>query len=77
MTVVAAPAESWLQIDPAETAQTIELSVEKIVHSKLRRKGVVVGLSGGIDSSVVAALCARSNAFQRAPACELMRMPAV
>src|SRR4051794_31594238 len=30
------------------------------VRGELRRRGAVVGLSGGIDSSVVAALCTRA-----------------
>jgi NAD+ synthase len=32
----------------------------KLVRGDLRRRGAVVGLSGGIDSTVVAALCARA-----------------
>jgi NAD+ synthase len=35
------------------------------VFKQLRRKGVVVGLSGGIDSSVVAALCAQALGEER------------
>jgi len=46
-----------LHIDPAATARAIETAIREIVLSRLKRKGVVVGLSGGIDSSVVAALC--------------------
>jgi NAD+ synthase len=48
-----------LAIDPELTARTIE---EAIRHQlgDLRRRGVVVGLSGGIDSSVVTSLCARA-----------------
>jgi NAD+ synthase len=33
-------------------------SVRRIVVSDLKRRGAVVGMSGGVDSSVVAALCA-------------------
>jgi NAD+ synthase len=49
-----------LAIHASETAQQIESAICEIVLRKLRRKGVVVGLSGGVDSSVVAALCARA-----------------
>lgn len=35
------------------------------MFKQLRRKGVVVGLSGGIDSSVVAALCAQALGEER------------
>jgi NAD+ synthase len=36
-----------------------------MVLCKLRRKGVVVGISGGVDSSVVAALCVRALGSKR------------
>ncbi|HXY02567.1 MAG TPA: NAD(+) synthase [Terriglobales bacterium] len=49
-----------LAINAAETAQEIESAICDIVLRKLRRKGIVVGLSGGVDSSVVAALCVRA-----------------
>lgn len=49
-----------LDIDaPALTAE-LEQSIREIVFGRLRKKGAVVGLSGGIDSSVTAAICARA-----------------
>lgn len=39
--------------------------LRELVRNRLRRKGVVVGVSGGIDSSVVAALCARAFGADR------------
>jgi NAD+ synthase len=49
-----------LQIDAvAETNRIVE-AIRRILTQKLRRKGLVVGVSGGIDSSVVAALCVRA-----------------
>ena len=49
-----------LAIDPvAETARIAE-AIRRAVTVTLRRRGTVLGLSGGIDSSVVAALCARA-----------------
>lgn len=48
-----------LEIDPRVVASEIELAIRTIVL-KLRRKGIVVGISGGVDSSVVAALSARA-----------------
>jgi len=48
-----------LAIDPPKTAETIEAAIRKQV-TEFRRRGVVVGLSGGIDSSVVTALCVRA-----------------
>ncbi|WP_424601968.1 NAD(+) synthase [Bradyrhizobium sp.] len=47
-----------LRIDPAEETSRIAAAVREQVLRQLRRRGVVVGLSGGIDSSVTAALCA-------------------
>jgi NAD+ synthase len=44
---------------PAE-AERIASAIRSQVLGTLRRRGAVVGMSGGIDSSVVAALCARA-----------------
>jgi NAD+ synthase len=49
-----------LRIDPGLVVAEIETSIRKVVLGDLRRRGAVVGISGGIDSSVVAALCARA-----------------
>jgi NAD+ synthase len=49
-----------LEIDANQVALEIEEGIREIVLRRLRRKGAVVGLSGGIDSSVTAALCARA-----------------
>src|SRR5271166_2229714 len=49
-----------LKIDPEPVAQQIATVISDQVLHQLRRRGVVVGLSGGIDSSVVAALCTRA-----------------
>jgi len=47
-----------LKIDPAQTVRAITEAVRRIVREDLRKKGAVVAMSGGVDSSVVAALCA-------------------
>src|SRR5438874_10874954 len=49
-----------LRIDPEETVAHLETAIRDIVARQLRRKGAVLGLSGGVDSSVTAALCARA-----------------
>ena len=49
-----------LAIDAAAVTAEIEQTIRKQVTDTLRRKGVVLGISGGVDSSVVAALCARA-----------------
>ena len=49
-----------LTIDAAAEAERIAGSLRAQVLKRLRRKGLVVGLSGGVDSSVVAALGVRA-----------------
>ena len=60
MTTCAALTPSVLTIDPEATSQHIEASIRDAVFKRMRRRGVVVGISGGIDSSAVAALAARA-----------------
>lgn len=49
-----------LRLDPAAETDRIATAIQETVSKQLRRRGVVVGVSGGIDSSVVVALCARA-----------------
>jgi NAD+ synthase len=49
-----------LRVDPEQVAVEIERALVGHVRGELRRKGIVLGLSGGIDSSVVAAIAARA-----------------
>ncbi len=49
-----------LRIDPAGVAEQIQTTLREQVLGSLRRRGAVVGLSGGVDSSVVATLCTRA-----------------
>jgi NAD+ synthase len=49
-----------LKIDAAAVSASIESEIRGIVLQRLNRKGVVVAISGGIDSSVVAALCVKA-----------------
>jgi NAD+ synthase len=49
-----------LEIDAAAVTGELSNRIRDVVFHRLRRKGAVVGLSGGIDSSVTAALCARA-----------------
>lgn len=53
-----------LRIDEAAEAARIADGVRSYLRS-VRRKGAVVGVSGGIDSSVVAALCVRALGPER------------
>lgn len=54
-----------LNIDAAEVVHRAEGILRDRVFHQLKRKGVVVGLSGGIDSSVTAALCAKALGRER------------
>jgi NAD+ synthase len=49
-----------LAIDAGRAARDIEEAIRAQVLGTLRRRGAVVGMSGGVDSSVVATLCARA-----------------
>jgi NAD+ synthase len=65
MSAVVAPLEAALDIDPAAVSAYIESAIREQVFHRWRRGGVVVGLSGGVDSSVVAALAARALGADR------------
>jgi NAD+ synthase len=49
-----------LHVDPKREVDRIAGAIGDLVLGQFKKKGAVVGLSGGIDSSVVAALCARA-----------------
>jgi NAD+ synthase len=54
-----------LGMDPAAETQRIAEAIRRQVLQCLKRKGVVLGISGGIDSSVAAALCVRALGPER------------
>jgi len=54
-----------LRLDPARETERIVTRIREQVFDRLRRKGAVVGVSGGVDSSVVACLCARALGTER------------
>ncbi len=57
--------DPWGDFEPQpETDRICGTLREQVLH-RLRRKGAVLGLSGGIDSSVCAALCARALGRER------------
>ncbi len=53
-----------LRIDPVEVVTRITGAIRDQLRN-LRRRGLVLGLSGGIDSSVSAALCVRAIGAER------------
>jgi len=54
-----------LKIDCHAESKRIEAAIQRCVYETLKRRGVVVALSGGIDSSVVGALCVRALGSER------------
>ncbi len=54
-----------LDIDLASAAARIEAAIRTMVGRNLHRRGVVVGISGGIDSALCAALAARALGPER------------
>jgi NAD+ synthase len=54
-----------LDLNIAQEAERIITNLREGVHQTLRRQGVVLGISGGIDSSVVLALCVKAIGPER------------
>jgi NAD+ synthase len=54
-----------LRIDAPQVADAIARAIREQVMGVSRRRGAVVGMSGGIDSSVVASLCVRALGPER------------
>ena len=65
MTVATPISLDALRIDPVRETERITAAIREAVLNQLRRKGAVIGVSGGIDSSVVAFLCARALESRR------------
>lgn len=49
-----------IKLDAAKTVEEISAKLKEGVVKKLKKRGAVVGISGGIDSSIVLALCAKT-----------------
>jgi NAD+ synthase len=52
--------KAMLDINPATETERLASLLKRVVRQDLHRYGGVVGISGGVDSSVVLALCARA-----------------
>jgi NAD+ synthase len=57
-----------LKIDAENEVERIAAEIRKILSTRLKRRGLVVALSGGIDSSVTVALAARAVGPKRVQA---------
>jgi NAD+ synthase len=63
-----APAElsaDTLRLDAERTVEEISERMREVTYKDLRRRGAVIGLSGGVDSSLVAHLCAHAFGPER------------
>lgn len=54
-----------LKLDAEKEVEKISRRVRELLSKKLKRRGLVVGLSGGIDSSVTAALAVKAIGTER------------
>lgn len=57
--------EDILKLDVARVTKQLCEAIRRQVRDDLKKSGAVVGISGGIDSTVVSALCARALGPQR------------
>jgi len=49
-----------IKLDAAKAVDEISAKLKEDVVKKLKKRGAIIGISGGIDSSVVLALCAKT-----------------
>ncbi len=49
-----------LKLDAEKTIEQLTTTIKKQIRQDLKKSGAVLGISGGIDSSVCAALCAKA-----------------
>ncbi len=54
-----------IDIDPKLETEKIESFIKDTIQKSLKKRGAVIGLSGGIDSSVVTALCVEALGRER------------
>ncbi len=54
-----------LQLDPEEEVDKITTTLRRLMKNTIKRRGIVIGLSGGIDSSVTCALSVRAFGPER------------
>ena len=54
------PSKDVLRIDPEKEFEKIAPLIRSSLRNTLKRRGLVIGLSGGIDSSVTAGLAVKA-----------------
>jgi len=56
---------TWLRLDAEAAEASIATSIRRSLLKDLKRRGAVVGLSGGVDSTVTLALCVKALGPER------------
>ena len=54
-----------LKLDYAEETKKITTALRQLLSTRLKRRGTVIAISGGVDSSVTAALCVKAIGNRR------------
>jgi len=57
--------KNFLHLDCEAETNRIKTEIQQVISKKLKRRGVVVGLSGGIDSSATVGLCQKAMGKDR------------
>src|SRR5689334_19890433 len=65
MTLAPNVSSALLRVDAEQATAEILAGINEAVVGRMRKRGVVLGLSGGVDSTVCAALCARALGPER------------
>lgn len=65
MTIGASFSSEALKLDCATETEKITRSIREVLSKRFKKRGIVVAMSGGIDSSVVGALCVRALGKER------------
>lgn len=52
--------ENALDIDPQKESESICNEIRNLLRTKLKKRGLIIAISGGVDSGVCAALCVKA-----------------
>ncbi|MHC4496380.1 MAG: NAD(+) synthase, partial [Planctomycetota bacterium] len=65
MSIGASFSSEALKLDCATETEKITRPLREVLSKRFKKRGIVVAMSGGIDSSVVGALCVRALGKER------------
>ncbi len=52
--------ENILDINPEQEVESICTEIRNLLRTKLKKRGLIIAISGGVDSGVCAALCVKA-----------------